>query len=68
MLGYLSLYLILVSGKAALMYGVWRLAKLQGRSAWPPLIASTLCASIVFLALFIKGRAERFNESYIISN
>jgi hypothetical protein len=57
-MAYLVFYLILVSGKAALMYGVWRLAKSQGRSPWPPLVASIFCASIVFFALFIKGRAE----------
>ncbi len=57
-MAYIALYLILVSGKAALVYGVWRLAKSQGRSSWPPLIASIFCASIVFFALFIKGRAE----------
>ena len=54
-MAYIALYLILVSGKVALMYGVWRLAKSQGRSLWPPLIASIFCASIVFFALFIKG-------------
>jgi hypothetical protein len=56
---YIAFYLILVGGKAALMCGVWGLAKSQGRSPWPPLIASIFCASIVFFALFIKGRAER---------
>jgi len=55
---YIAFYLILVGGKAALMYGVWRLAKSQGRSPWPPLFASLFCASIVFFALFVKGRAE----------
>ena len=58
-MAYLVFYLILVGGKAALMYGVWRLAKSQGRSPWPPLMVSILCASILFFALFIKGRAER---------
>jgi|GEM_PF-5425197 len=58
-MAYIALYIILVGSKAALMYGVWRLAKLQGRSPWPPFIASIFCASIVFLALFFKGHAER---------
>ncbi|PYV45495.1 MAG: hypothetical protein DMG94_12045 [Acidobacteria bacterium] len=57
-MAYLVFWLILVGGKAALMYGVWRFAKSQGRSPWPPFIASIFCASIVFFALFIKGRAE----------
>ena len=57
-MAYLAFWLILVGGKAALMYGVWRLAKAQGRSPWPPLIANMFCASVVFFALFIKGRAE----------
>ncbi|PYQ41767.1 MAG: hypothetical protein DMG99_10410 [Acidobacteria bacterium] len=57
-MAYLAFYLILVCGKAGLMYGVWRLAKSQGRSPWAPLIASIFCASIVFFALFIRGRAE----------
>jgi hypothetical protein len=57
-MAYLVFWLILVGSKAALMYGVWRLAKAQGRSPWTPFIASIFCASIVFLALFIKGRAE----------
>jgi len=57
-MSYIAFYFILVSGKAALMFGVWRLAKSQGRSPGPPLIASIFCASIVFFALFIKGRAE----------
>jgi hypothetical protein len=48
-MAYLEFWLILVGGKAALMYGVWRLAKAQGRSPWPPLIATIFCASIVFL-------------------
>jgi hypothetical protein len=61
-MGYLAFYLILVGGKVALMYGIWKLAKSQGRSPWPPLIASIFCASIVFVALFIKGRAE-YSES-----
>jgi hypothetical protein len=61
-MAYIAFYLILVGGKAALMYGVWRLAKSQGRSPWPPVIASIFCASIVFLALFIKGRAERLTS------
>lgn len=55
---YIAFYLILVGGKVALMYAVWRLAKSQERSPWPPFIASIFCASIVFFALFIKGRAE----------
>jgi len=58
-MAYIALYIILVGSKAMLMYGVWRLAKLQGRSPWPPSIASIFCASIVFLALFFKGHAER---------
>jgi hypothetical protein len=57
-MAYLAFWLILVGGKAALMYGVWRLAKAQGNSPWAPFIASICCASIVFFALFIKGRAE----------
>jgi hypothetical protein len=57
-MAYLAFWLMLVGGKAALMYGVWRLAKAQGRSPWTPLIASIFCAGIVFLALFLKGRAE----------
>ena len=57
-MAYIAFYLILVGGKVAFMYGVWRLAKSQGRSPWFPLIASIFCASIVFFALFIKGRAE----------
>jgi len=61
-MAYIALYLILVGGKAAFMYGVWRLAKSQGRSPWPPLIASIFCASIVFFALLIKGRAEHFTS------
>jgi hypothetical protein len=59
---YLALWLIVVGGKAALMYGVWRLAKAQGRSPWPPFVASIFCASIVFLALLIKGRAEHLTS------
>jgi hypothetical protein len=62
-MAYLAFWLILVGGKVAFMYGVWRLAKAQGRSLGPPLIASIFCASIVFFALFIKGRAEHLYES-----
>lgn len=58
-MAYVAFWLFLVCGKLALMYGVWRLAKIQGRSPWLPFIASIFCASIVFLALFIKGRTER---------
>jgi hypothetical protein len=58
-MAYIAFYLILVGGKVAFMYGVWRLAKSRGRSPWPPLVVSIFCASVVFLALFIKGRAER---------
>jgi hypothetical protein len=58
-MGYLVFYLVLVGGKAALMYGVWNLAKAQRRSPWAPLIASLFCASVVFIALYIRGRAER---------
>jgi hypothetical protein len=58
-MGYLIFYLILVGGKVALMHGVWKLAKAQRRSPWGPLIASIFCASVVFIALFIKGRAEQ---------
>ena len=54
-MAYLAFWLILVGGKAALMYGVWRHAKTQGISPWPPFISSIFCASIVFFALFIKG-------------
>lgn len=57
-MAYLAFWLILVGGKVAFMYGVWGLAKAQGRSPWPPFVASIFCASIVFFALFIKGRAE----------
>jgi len=59
---YLAFWLILVGGKAALMYGVLRLARAQGRSPWLPFIASIFCASIVFFALFIKGRAEHLTS------
>jgi len=58
-MAYLAFWLILVGGKAALMYGVWRLAKAQARSPWPPLIASIFCASIVFLALFLTEHEEQ---------
>jgi hypothetical protein len=61
-MAYLAFWLILVGAKTALMFGVWRLAKTQGRSPWPPLIASIFCASIVFFALLIKGRAERLSS------
>ncbi len=57
-MAYLAFYLIFVGGKAAFMYGVWRLAKSQGRSPWFPLTVSIFFASIVFVALFVKGRAE----------
>jgi len=67
-MAYLVLWLILVSGKVAFMYGVWRLAKSQGRSPWLPLMLSILCASIVFFALLFKGRAERLYESSLNSN
>ena len=62
-MAYLVFWLILVSGKAAFMYGVWRLAKSQGRSPWAPLMLSILCASVVFFALLFKGRAERLYQS-----
>jgi hypothetical protein len=55
----ISLWLVFFGGKAAFMYGVWRLAKSQGRSPWAPLIASIFFASVVFFALLFKGRAER---------
>ena len=67
-MAYLVSYLILVSGKAALMYGVWRLAKSQGKSPWPPLMVSIYCASIVFFALLIKGSAERSTNPHLDSN
>jgi hypothetical protein len=58
-MAYIAFYVVLVGSKVVFMYWVWKLAKSQGRSPWPPLIASVFCASIVFLALFIKGRSER---------
>jgi hypothetical protein len=64
-MAYIAFYLLLVGGKAALMYGVWRTAKSQGRSPWPPFIASIFCASIVFLALLIKGCVERFEAGRV---
>jgi hypothetical protein len=65
-MAYLAFWLVLVGGKAALVYGVWRLAKAQGRSPWLPLIASILCASIVFLALFLKGQRNTQNTLRVL--
>jgi hypothetical protein len=61
-MAYIAFYLVLVGGKAALMYGIWRLAESQGRPPWPPLIASIFCASIVFFALLIKGRGTLYES------
>jgi len=67
-MAYLAFWLILVGGKAALMYGVWRLVRGHGRSSWLPFSASIFCATIVFFALFIKGPAEHLTSPRQISN
>ena len=59
---WIVLYVVFVGGKVALTYGIWKLAKAQGRSPWPCLAVSVFCASIVFLALLIRGCAERSQQ------
>jgi hypothetical protein len=56
---YLALWCALVALKVLLMIGIWRMAVRLGKSPSACLALSVLCASIVWVALYLNLREQR---------